>query len=189
MTKTFFCRFFFGLVRLFFANCLNVSKRSPFIFSYFAKEWMFKNSQRPPFLHFSALCDLPETKKISKKIWKNVQKNRFFFQFFSYAGTVEENTWNIEVLLRFLSLRYSADLGRSRLVIIYSTFLFQCWCSAFPYHKIIQSQDLCKILPKTVPRSWEDIHCGSTRVPLKELRTYLETFLKTFEKTSSSCPE
>ena len=37
-----------------------------------------------PRLHFSALCDLPETKKI--------EKNPIFFQFFPYAGTVEENT-------------------------------------------------------------------------------------------------
>ena len=54
LIKTFLCRLF----RL----C-----ETP-IFSYFAKEWVFTNSQRPPFLHFPALCDLPETKKISKKI-------------------------------------------------------------------------------------------------------------------------
>ena len=39
-----------------------------------------------------------------------------FFQFFPQAGTVENNTWHIEVLLLFLSLRYGADLGFSRLV-------------------------------------------------------------------------
>ena len=32
-------------------------------------------------------------------------------------GTLEKNTLNFEVLLLFLSLRYGADLGRSRLVI------------------------------------------------------------------------
>ena len=37
-----------------------------------------------PLLHFSALCDLPETKKF--------QKIRIFFQFFPHAGTVEEKT-------------------------------------------------------------------------------------------------
>ena len=50
---------------------------------------------------------------------KNFQKNFKkweLFQFFSHAGTVEENTWHFEVLLLFLSLRYGADLGRSRLV-------------------------------------------------------------------------
>ena len=37
-------------------------------------------------------------------------------KFFPHAGTVKENTWHSEVLLLFLSLRYGADLGRSRLV-------------------------------------------------------------------------
>ena len=80
--KNVLCRFFFRLVRPFSANFLNVSKGSPFILSYFAKEWMFKNSQRPPCIHFSALCDLPETKKNRKKIRKKIQKNRIFFNFF-----------------------------------------------------------------------------------------------------------
>ena len=57
-----------------------------------------------PLLLFSALCDLPDTKKYSKK------NSEFFFQFFPHAGTVEENTWQFEVLLLFLSLRYAADL-------------------------------------------------------------------------------
>ena len=46
------------------------------------------------------------------------QKNfEIFFQFFPHAGTVEVNTRHFEVLLLFLSLRYGADLGRSRLVL------------------------------------------------------------------------
>ena len=52
------------------------------------------------------------------------QKNRkktFFFQFSPHAGTVEENTLHFEVLLLFLSLRYGADLGRSRLVLKYAS--------------------------------------------------------------------
>ena len=69
----------------------------------------------PPFT-LSAIYDLPETKKYFKKIKKKFQE--FFFQLFPDAGTVEENTLNFEVLLLFLSLRYGADLGRSRLVII-----------------------------------------------------------------------
>ena len=35
--------------------------------------------------------------------------------FSSHSGTVEENTWYFEILLLFLSLRYGADLGCSRL--------------------------------------------------------------------------
>ena len=50
---------------------------------------------------------------------KFLKKNFDFFQFFPQAGTVEENTWHIEVLLLFLSLRYGLDLGRSRLVYEY----------------------------------------------------------------------
>ena len=40
-----------------------------------------------PLLHFSALRDLPEPKKNSKK--KFLNRN---FQFFPHAGAVEENT-------------------------------------------------------------------------------------------------
>ena len=96
-------------MRLFFAIFLNVSRGSPFIFFYFANEW------KTPFLHFLALCDLPETKKMEK----NFEKFGFFSQFFPHAGTVEENTWHFEVLLLFLILRYGADLGRSSLVSLY----------------------------------------------------------------------
>ena len=67
-----------------------------------------------PLLHFSALCDLQETKKIRQRIHKKFDN---FFQFFPHTGTVEENTRHLEVLLLFLSLRYGADLGRSRLVL------------------------------------------------------------------------
>ena len=37
-------------------------------------------------------------------------------QFLGFSGTVKENTGHFEVLLLFLSFRYGADLGRSRLV-------------------------------------------------------------------------
>ena len=51
-----------------------------------------------------------------KKLKKIRNKISDFLKFFPHAGTVEENTWHFEVLLLFLSLRYGADLGRSRLV-------------------------------------------------------------------------
>ena len=72
----------FGLVRLFFANFSNVSKGSPFIFSYFSKEWMFKNSRMPPFT-FVGTMRLTEDQK-------NFQN--FFFLFFPHVGFAEENT-------------------------------------------------------------------------------------------------
>ena len=63
-----------------------------------------------------------DQKKFKKNSKKKFEKNSrkkfgFFFQFLPHAGTVEENTCHIEVLLLFLGLRYGADLGRSRLVL------------------------------------------------------------------------
>ena len=80
-----------------------------------------QNLPKGPFYNFSALCDLPETKKFRKKNSKKFE----FFKIFPHAGTVEENTWHFEVLLLFLSLRYGADLGRSRLVFQYASLFMQ----------------------------------------------------------------
>ena len=93
-------------------------KGPPSSFFYFAKECLFKNYQRPPFYIFRHYATY-RRKKIEKKFRKKI---RIFFQFFPHAGTVEENTSHIEVLLLFLSLRYGADLGRSRLVKMCSGF-------------------------------------------------------------------
>ena len=83
--QKFFVQVFFGLVRLFFANFLNVFKGSPFIFFLFCKRMYVQKLPKAPLLHFSALCDLP--KKFEKKFEKIG-----FFPIFSHAGTVEENT-------------------------------------------------------------------------------------------------
>ena len=113
MTKI-FCANFFRLCETFFAN---ISKGSTLhFFCLFCKRMDVEKLPKGPILHVSALCDLRET----KKIWKKIQKNRNFFSIFPQTGTVEENTWHFEVLLLFLSLRYGADLGRSRLVNIWS---------------------------------------------------------------------
>ena len=101
----------FGLVRLFSQIFQMSPKGPPFIFFYFSKEWMFKNSQMPPFTIVGTMR-LTEDQKNSK----NFQKNNLFFP---HVGFVEENTWHIEVLLLFLSLRYGADLCRSRLILIH----------------------------------------------------------------------
>ena len=58
-------------------------KGPPFIFSYFSKEWMFKNSQMPPFT-FVGTMRLTEDQKKYKKL--------IFFLFFPHVGFVEENT-------------------------------------------------------------------------------------------------
>ena len=60
-------------------------------------------SKRVPRLHFSALCDI-----FRKKIF--VEKFQVFFQ---------------KNVLRFLSLKYSADLRRSRLVGLKTAFYQQ----------------------------------------------------------------
>ena len=86
---------FFGTVRLFFEKIFIVPKGSPLrVFSYFATECMLIHHKGSPLLHFSALCDF---------FWKN-----FFFQKFMFFSK--------KIFLRFLSLRYGADFGRSRLV-------------------------------------------------------------------------
>ena len=77
--QKFFCAGFFRLDETFFANFLNVSKGSPFIFFYFAKLWMFKNSQRPPFYIFRHYATYRRPKKFRKKIQKNCD---FFFNLF-----------------------------------------------------------------------------------------------------------
>ena len=93
-----------------FLNCSSIN------FRYFATEWMFKKSQSVPLLHFSALCDLPETsKKFRKKIG-------FFFSIFSLRAFVVSSCRKSCFRFRvFLSLRYGADSGRSRLVDIFLT--------------------------------------------------------------------
>ena len=87
MTKNFFVQVFFGSD--FFLQILMSPKGPPFIFLNFANECMLvQKLPKDPLLHFSALCDLPETKKNFEKN----SKNRIFFQFFAHAGTVEKNT-------------------------------------------------------------------------------------------------
>ena len=63
-------------------------KSPPFIFSYFFKEWMFKNSQMPPFT-FVGTMRLTEDQK-SFEFFK--KKILIFFLFFPHVGFVEENT-------------------------------------------------------------------------------------------------
>ena len=71
-------------------------KGPPFeFFYYFATECVFINQKGSPRLHFSALRDVFRKKFFFRKFQVFFQKN----------------------VLRFLSLRYSADLRRSRLVL------------------------------------------------------------------------
>ena len=61
---------------------------APSFFPHFSKEWMFKNSQMPPFT-FVGTMRLTEDQKKSKK---NFTKKLIFFLVFSHVGFVEENT-------------------------------------------------------------------------------------------------
>ena len=54
------------------------------MFFNFPREYQIQELPKAPLLHFSALCDLQETKKI--------EKSSDFFQFVPHSGTVEENT-------------------------------------------------------------------------------------------------
>ena len=64
---------------------------------------------------FSALCDLPETSE--KKIQKKIRK--FFSSIFSFLRAFVVSSCRKSGFRVFLSLRYGADLGRSRLVFIF----------------------------------------------------------------------
>ena len=77
-----FMQVFICLVRLFLAIFLNVSKGSPFHFFPILQKNGCSKTPKGPLLHFSALCDLPETKK-SKKIEKKFKKKSNSFSIFS----------------------------------------------------------------------------------------------------------
>ena len=131
---------FFGTMRLFFENFRILSKGNPLHFLKFSacrKRWMSLNGL---FLSFSALCDLKIlfSKKIQKYFfWK---KNNFF------------QIFPIVVPWIFLSLRYGADLGRSRLV----------WCifrfKPFPldFKSMFLKNSFCcpKIISTCVAANW-----------------------------------
>ena len=89
-------RFFSALCD--FWSILDSTKLSPLrLFRYFATQWMSK-IPKGPLLHFSALwhCSKISLKKFLPEIFKNLPT----------------------VPLTILSLRYSADFGRSRLVVL-----------------------------------------------------------------------
>ena len=64
-----------------------------------------KNPKPSPLLHFSALCVLPETSKKFSSIFSFLR---------AFVSSCRKSGFRFRV---FLSFRYGADLGRSRLVI------------------------------------------------------------------------
>ena len=87
---------FFRHCATFFRNFFNVPKGSPLgVFCYFATECVFINQKGPPFYIFRHYATFSERKIFFRKFQVFFQKN----------------------VLRFLRLRYSADLRRSRLVL------------------------------------------------------------------------
>ena len=89
-----------------------MSPKGPLQFSILQKNGCSK-TPKGPFTFFGTMGLTGDSKIISKKIRK----------FFPHAGTVEENTRHFELLLLLLSLKYGADLGRSRLVLLFSLIL------------------------------------------------------------------
>ena len=117
LDQIFFVQVFFRLCEIFFANFFNVSKGSTLhFFSILHKNGCSKPPKGPPFTIFRHYATYRRPKNFEKKF----KKIRNFLSF-PHAGTVEENTSHFEVLLLFLSLRYGADLGRSRLVFNFRT--------------------------------------------------------------------
>ena len=86
--------FFSALYNFFFENFLMLQRVPPLSFLLYCNRMHVYTSKRDPLLLFSALCNIFRKKKIYGKI-------KFFFK---------------KNVLRFLSLRYSADFRRSRLV-------------------------------------------------------------------------
>ena len=93
----------------------------PSIFDILQQNGCSKNPKASPLLHFLALCDLPEPSK----------KSEFFFSIFSFlrAFVVSSRRKSGFRFRVFLSLRYGADLGRSRLVYSKKRFLWLINCS------------------------------------------------------------
>ena len=83
-----------------------------------------------------------------KKLLKIFEKIRNFFSIFPQTGTVEEKTWHFEVLLLFLSLRYGADLGRSRLVC--------CWFVVFKDFQALEAQPLRRLSLHLEQHHWTE---------------------------------
>ena len=83
---------------------------------------MFKKSQSvPPFTFFGTML---LTGNFKKKIRK---KFRFFFSIFSFLRALVVSSCRKSGFRVFLSLRYGADLGRSRLVVFSITGGGGCW--------------------------------------------------------------
>ena len=79
----------------------------------------FQRIQSVPPFTFSALCDSPEASK----------KNRKFFSIFSFLRAFVVSSCRKSGFRVFLSLRYGADLGHSRLVCFYANLIRR---SSFP---------------------------------------------------------
>ena len=100
---------FFGIVRLFFKNFLMYQKSPPFeFFDILQQNICWWSPKGPPFYIFWHYATISER--------KNIQK--FFEKFF----------------LRFLSLRYSADFRRSRLVCFFFQPTISLWMVHFSYN-------------------------------------------------------
>ena len=130
---------FFWHCANFFSKIFNISKECPLrIFWYFATESMLMNPKGSPlfiFWHYATFSKFFFKKKFFKKIFKKIFKLFFCFQsrkviFQSYRawkahfGCLESvfKAFHEHILgkfrkLSFLSLRYSADFRRSRLVL------------------------------------------------------------------------
>ena len=114
LTENFFVHVF-RLCDAFFRKIFHCLQRVPLL----QKNGCSKNPKGPPFTFFGTIRltghQKNSKKNFKKKLWKKFKKTHFF-HYFLHAGTVEKNTWHSEVFLLVLSLRYGADLGRSRLV-------------------------------------------------------------------------
>ena len=98
----------------FFRHCetVQISHFSPIIFLVFCNRRMFKKSQRvPPFTFFGTMRLTGDFKKNSKE-----NSEKIFPQFLVFLRAFVVSSCRKSGSRVLLSLRYGADLGRSRLV-------------------------------------------------------------------------
>ena len=104
---------FFGTKRLFFETFWIAPKGPPSFVSTFCNTMDVKKSQRVPLLHFSALLHF---KNLIFKIFLGKSPQRAPLHFFIFCNQLEFHKAQRVSPFTILSLRYSADFGRSRLV-------------------------------------------------------------------------
>ena len=129
-----------------------------------------KNPKASPLLHFSALCDLPETsKKFDKKFG-------IFFSIFSFlrafvVSSCRRSGFRFRV---FLSLRYGADLGRSRLVSFLSVLSRLCHALLVSWSAFNEVRFFCTCKVAVAVKAKRAIACSMSKFWISNFHQFLQ---------------